>query len=84
MIEEESNKIPLLKKNGKGSYQPVFTDVFEFRKFCNLNPKAKFKAVSAEANKMPMMLAKEAVGAAINPFGINLQVDVKRKETSEA
>ena len=44
----------------------------------------KYRLMTVIANKMPLVLAKEAEGAVVNPFGVNLIMDIKRKETSES
>ena len=82
-VEENGNRIPLLKKKDGKPYQPIFTDLHEFNKFYNVNRNMKYRLMTVKANKMPMVLAKEAEGAVVNPFGVNLILDIKRKETSE-
>lgn len=82
-VEENGNRIPLLKKQDGKPYQPIFTDLHEFNKFYNVNRNMKYRLMTVKANKMPMVLAKEAEGAVVNPFGVNLILDIKRKETSE-
>ncbi len=73
------NGIPLLKQKNGDSYQPVFTDALEFQKFNNQSK--QFKAVVIEAKKIPDVLASDAKGVVVNPFGVNLQLPIVRRET---
>lgn len=72
-----NNGIPLLKQKNGDAFQPIFTDVFEFRKF---NKDNQFKAAAVEAAKIPTVLASEAKGVVINPLGVNLQLPITRKQ----
>ena len=80
VVQEEGKQIPLLRKGEGKPYQPIFSDVPEFQKFCSVNPKVKFRMLKVEAKKVPMILAKEAAGVVVNPFGVNLQLDIARKK----
>lgn len=73
----ENNGIPLLKQKNGDAFQPIFTDVFEFRKF---NKNNLFKAAVVEAAKIPAVLASDAKGVVLNPFGVNLQLPITRKQ----
>ena len=73
---QEGNKIPLLKQQDGTSFQPIFTDVIEFQKF---NREQKFKSAVIKADKLLNILVPEAKGVVINPFGVNLQLPIKRK-----
>lgn len=77
----ENNGVPLLKQSNGDAYQPIFTDVIEFRKF---NKDNKFKAAVVEAAKIPNVLAAEAKGVVVNPFGVNLQLPITRKQAAPA
>lgn len=76
MAVEEGKGIPLLEKGGK-FYQPLFTDVAEFRKF---NREKKFHAVVLEYKKIFEILTEETDSVAINPFGANILMKIARKE----
>lgn len=77
----ENNGIPLLKQKNGDTFQPIFTDVFEFRKF---NKDNQFKAAVIEAAKIPSVLASDAKGVVVNPLGINLQLPITRKQPPKA
>ena len=72
----ENNGIPLLKQQNGDAYQPIFTDALEFRKF---NKDNQFKAVVVAATKIPEVLAGEAKGVVVNPFGVNLQLPIVKR-----
>lgn len=74
---QEDKQFPVLKQKDGKIYQPVFTDLQEFAKF---NVEKKFQAIAVEAVKIPAIMAKEAAGVAINPLGVNLILQMKRKE----
>lgn len=74
---QAENKIPLLKLQDGTSFQPVFTDVIEFQKF---NKEKNFKSAVIKADKLLDILVPEAKGVVINPFGVNLQLPIKRKK----
>ena len=75
---EEGKGVPILKQKEGSAYQPVFTDIQEFKKFQSLNKEAVLKTVIIEAEKLPANLAPEVAGVAVNPFGMNLQLQMKR------
>ena len=77
MAVQAENKIPLLKLQDGTSFQPVFTDVIEFQKF---NKEKNFKSAVIKADKLLDILVPEAKGVVINPFGVNLQLPIKRKK----
>ena len=81
MAVQEDNKIPLLKqKDGNMKdvpFQPIFTDIPEFMKF-NMNK--KLKPLVVEMKKLPEVMAKEAKGVVVNAMGVNLIMQVERKE----
>ena len=55
------------------------------QKFQNLNKGVTLKTAVVEGSKIPEILSPEAFGVAVNPFGVNLQLQIKRKpaETKE-
>ena len=65
-----------LLKNGD-VYQPVFTDILEFRKFANGK---KLRTVVVPAEKIPDILAGDSRGVVVNPLGVNVQLNVARKK----
>ena len=79
-VRQEANGIPLLKLNNGDAYQPIFTDVQEFHKFCIVHKNDKFKMAIVEGMNLPKVMAKEAVGLALNPMGVNVQLKLKRME----
>ena len=78
---QEDGQIPVLKQKDGSIYQPIFTDVIEFQKFSR-GKKMKMAAISAE--KIPEVLVPEAKGVAVNPFGVNVQLQVARKKQQPA
>lgn len=82
MAVQEDNKIPLLRQktaDGKADevFQPIFTDMPEFMKF-NMNK--QLKPVVVEMKNLPKVMAKEAKGVVVNAMGVNLVLQVERKE----
>ena len=76
---QEDKGIPILKQKDGKVYQPIFTDVQEVKKFQNLNKGVTLKTAVVEGSKIPEILSPEAFGVAVNPFGVNLQLQIKRK-----
>lgn len=73
---EEGKGIPMLKNAEDKAYLPVFTDYQEFWKF---NREGKLKGGVVEAEKISELVSKEMTGVTINPFGVNLMLDMKRQ-----
>lgn len=73
--------IPILRQKDGKVYQPIFTDVQEVKKFQNLNKGVELKTAVVEGTRIPEILSPEAIGVAINPFGVNLQLQINRKAT---
>lgn len=76
---KEEKEVPILRQKDGQVFQPVFTDYPEFQKFQNFNKTDKFRPAVVEASKIPEILTKEAVGVTINPFGMNLQLQMQHK-----
>ena len=76
---QEDKGIPILKQKDGKVYQPIFTDVQEVKKFQNLNKGVALKTAVVEGSKIPEILSPEAFGVAVNPFGVNLQLQINRK-----
>lgn len=72
---QEGKGVPLLKQKNGDAYQPLFTDMAEFIKFKQKND---FKTAVVDFAALPKMLAPEALGVVINPFGINVQFQISR------
>lgn len=73
---EDGKGIPVLQQKGGLVYQPIFTDFPEFTKF---NKEKKFRAVVVESSKLADILTGEAAGIAINPFGVNVLLQIHKK-----
>lgn len=69
-------KVPLLRHPKGEKYQPIFTDILEFQKFCKNN---EFQPLIVEAARIPKILSSEAAGVVINPLGVNLPLQIKKK-----
>lgn len=74
---QEDGKVPTLKLKDGSIYQPIFTDVLELRKFIK---NGKMKTAVIPAAKIPDVLVAEAKGVVINPFGVNVQLQVAKKK----
>ena len=74
---DDKNGVPLLKQTNGDAFQPIFTDALEFSRF---NKDNKLKGVVVEAAKIPSILVAEAKGVVVNPFNINLQLPITRKQ----
>lgn len=75
----EKNEVPILRQKDGKVLQPVFTDMQEFMKFQSMNKTEKLKTAVVEAAKIGELAAKEVFGIAINPFGVNLVLQLPRK-----
>ena len=64
-------------------YQPIFTDILEFRRLAG---DKKLKMLAIPSAKIPEALIPDARGVVINPLGVNAQLSVHRpkKEKPEA
>ena len=77
---EEDGKIPILKQKDGSIYQPVFTDMLECKKLCRGK---KMKVLAIPAAKIAEILVPDAKGVAVNPFGVNVQLQVVRPQKKE-
>lgn len=77
MAYSDQNGVPLVKLPNGDAYQPIFTDLYEFKKF---NGNNQFKAAAVAATKIPNLLAKEAKGVIANPFGVGFQIPIIKKQ----
>lgn len=78
--DKEQGKLILLNDKDGKKYQPVFTDIHEYQKFLALNKNHEFKMSVVEAKKAPLLTAQDANGIAVNPFSVNLKLDIARKK----
>ena len=76
----EKKEMPILKQKDGKIFHPVFTDIQEFVKFVSLHREEKFETLVVEAEKLPELLIKEAAGVAVNPMGVNLQLQLARRK----
>ena len=77
----EDGQVLILKQKDGSIYQPLFTDMLEFQKFARGE---KMKMAVIPAAKIPEILVGEAKGVVINPFGVNVQLQVaKRKKPAQ-
>lgn len=74
---EEDGKVPILQQKDGAVYQPVFTDILETQKFTRGK---KMKNLVVPAVKIPEILAPDAKGVVINPFGVNVQLQIAKKK----
>lgn len=77
VVLEENGQVPILKQKDGTIFQPIFTDVMELQKFVKGK---KVKTAAVPAAKIPSVLPGEARGVVINPFGVNVQLQVSRKK----
>lgn len=73
----ENNQVPILKQKDGKAYQPIFTDLQEFMKF---NRENKLHAFAVNPAKLPELLSKEVSGVAVNPLGVNVILQISRKD----
>ena len=66
---ETESKVPFMKMKNGDIYQPIFTDMPEFFKFCR---DGKFRAAVIPYEKLNAVILKQAKGIIMNPFGVRL------------
>lgn len=76
---EEKDLLLLKQKDGQ-AFLPVFSDRGEFAKFQKVHGKEELKVFVAEAKKIPGIALNNATGIAVNPFGVNVQLQVDRSK----
>ncbi len=57
-------------------YQPIFTDMLELQKFSRGK---KMKTAVFPAARFRVLLAEAAKGVVINPFGVNVQLQIAKR-----
>lgn len=82
-------KIPMVRTKEGKVYQPVYTDMEEFRRFNIKNKGMKLQLIAVPYDKLKLFLVKESEGFVFNPGGFNLiltstQLDEMQKRYSEA
>lgn len=78
---QEDGQVPLLKQQDGSVYQPVFTDLIEFQKFSHPQ---KLRAAMVPSVKILEMMPTEAKGVVINPFGVNVQLQIARTQQPQS
>ena len=77
---QENNQIPALRRTSGKVYQPIFTDLMEFVKF---DKEQKYRALIMDAETVAKQLPDGMEGVAINPFGVNVLLDISKSTASE-
>lgn len=77
---EEEHGIPILRQKEGRAYLPLFTDLQEFQKF---NREDKFKGGIVEAANVSRLVNDEMEGVVVNPFSINLVLNVGKKKEEQ-
>lgn len=76
-VKENAGTLMMKQKNGQ-IFQPVFTDIQEYRKFISMHHEENLKTAVLSAEKITEILAPEAAGVVVNPLGVNLQLQIRR------
>lgn len=76
---QQNVRIPLMKTEAGDVYQPVYTDIAEFRKHVGVNA-PKFKVISIPFPQLLPHLVKEAKGYVVNPTSFSLILNRERLE----
>ena len=76
----EEKKMPVLNKNDGQVLLPVFTDIQEFLKFQNNNADTRYSMGMLEAAKVPEAMGPGMTGVVVNPFGVDLQLNITRPQ----
>ena len=76
-VKEQAGTLVMKQKNGQ-VFQPVFTDIQEYKKFLSMQKENGIKSAVLPSEKIPGLLAPETAGVVVNPFGVNLQLQIKR------
>ena len=76
-VREHAGTLVMKQKNGQ-VFQPVFTDIQEYKKFLSMQKEGEIQSAVLPAEKIPALLAPETAGVVVNPFGVNLQLQIRR------
>lgn len=79
----EEGHVPILQGKDGTNLQPIFTDMQEFVKFQQTYPGKKLKTSVVSEKDFVRLLAKEASAVVVNPFGISLVLQIKRKSPEQ-
>lgn len=77
----EDKTFPVLKQKDGKVMQPIFTDMQEFMKFQSFSKDETLKTAVVDASKIQEITTKEAFGVTVNPFGVNVVLQLPKKET---
>lgn len=80
---QEEKGLPVLKNKDGMTLQPIFTDMQEFLKFQNMQKDVPYKTAVLEAGNIAKVLAKDAVGISVNPYTINLVLQLRQENKTE-
>ena len=76
--------IPMIRSKDEHSFQPVYSDITEFRRFAaKTKDKRKMRLVPVDYPDLKRFLTKEAEGFVFNPAGFNLILTRKQMERLE-
>ena len=78
-VKEQAGTLVMKQKNGQ-VFQPVFTDIQEYKKFLSMQKEKGIKSAVLPSEKIPGLLAPETAGVVVNPFGVNLQLQIGREK----
>lgn len=78
-VKENAGTLMMKQKNGQ-IFQPVFTDIQEYRKFISMHREENLKTAVLTAERITGVLAPEAAGVVVNPLGVNLQLQIRREK----
>ena len=78
-VKENAGTLVMKQKNGQ-IFQPVFTDIQEYKKFLSMNREEQIKTAVLSAEKITGILSPETAGVVVNPLGVNLQLLMKRRK----
>lgn len=77
---QEDQQIPALRRKSGKVYQPIFTDLMEFAKF---DQERKYRALIMDAELVAKQLPEGMEGVTINPFGVNVLLDISKPSAQE-
>ncbi len=78
-VVKDQKAVPMLRMTDE-IYQPMFTDILEFRKF---NTDGQFRPLVVEAKELGKIILPQAGGILINPRGVNLPLKFSRTLKTE-
>lgn len=80
----EEKKMPVLNKDDGQVLLPLFTDIQEFLKFQNNDREKQYTMGTVEGTKIPDAMGEGMTGVVVNPFGIDLQLNISRPQKENA